>query len=130
MIFDASPRSFAAIAIQVLFWWTVLSPLGLLAVAVLCASRLRLRAALTLIVLAPPVLVFLPVVVTHGRFAGPAAAGAALLEGAGIVLAVAALVRSRRSSAPATRYAATAVVFGVGGGMLGSAALVGALILA
>jgi len=24
MIFDASPRSFAAIAIQVLFWWTVL----------------------------------------------------------------------------------------------------------
>lgn len=98
MIFDASPRSFAAIAIQVLFWWTVLSPLGLLAVAVLCASRLRLRAALTLIVLAPPVLVFLPVVVTHGRFAGPAA-GAALLDG-------------------------------VGGGMLGSAALVGALILA
>lgn len=129
MIFDASPRSFAAIAIQVLFWWTVLSPLGLLAVAVLCASRLRLRAALTLIVLAPPVLVFLPVVVTHGRFAGPAA-GAALLDGAGIVLAVAALVRSRRSSAPAARYAATAVVFGVGGGMLGSAALVGALILA
>jgi len=129
MIFDASPRSFAAIAIQVLFWWTVLSPLGLLAVAVLCASRLRLRAALTLIVLAPPVLVFLPVVVTHGRFAGPAA-GAALLDGAGIVLAVAALVRSRRSSAPATRYAATAVVFGVVGGMLGSAALVGALILA
>lgn len=129
MIFDASPRSFAAIAIQVLFWWTVLSPLGLLAVAVLCASRLRLRAALTLIVLAPPVLVFLPVVVTHGRFAGPAA-GAALLDGAGFVLAVAALVRSRRSSAPATRYAATAVVFGVVGGMLGSAALVGALILA
>lgn len=129
MIFDASPRSFAAIAIQVLFWWTVLSPLGLLAVAVLCASRLRLRAALTLIVLAPPVLVFLPVVVTHGRFAGPAA-GAALLDGAGIVLAVAALVRSRRSSAPATRYAATAFVFGVVGGMLGSAALVGALILA
>lgn len=129
MIFDASPRSFAAIAIQVLFWWTVLSPLGLLAVAVLCASRLRLRAALTLIVLAPPVLVFLPVVVTHGRFAGPAA-GAALLDGAGIVLAVAALVRSRRSSAPAARYAATAVVFGVVGGMLGSAALVGALILA
>jgi len=80
-------------------------------------------------VLAPPVLVFLPVVVTHGRFAGPAA-GAALLDGAGIVLAVAALVRSRRSSAPATRYAATAVVFGVVGGMLGSAALVGALILA
>jgi hypothetical protein len=130
MVFDASPHSLAAAAIRILFWWTVLSPLGLLAVAVLCVSRLRLRAALTLVVLAPPVLVFLPIAAMHGGFAGPGAAGAAALVGAGIALATVALVRAHRRPALAARYAAAAVAFGVAGGMLGSGALVGALIFA
>jgi hypothetical protein len=130
MVFDASPHSLAAVAIRALFWWTVLSPLGLLAVAVLCASRLRLRAALTLVVLAPPMLVFLPVAVMHGGFAGPGAAGAALLAGVGILLAAVALVRAHRRPELAARYAVAAVAFGAVGGMLGSGALVGALIFA
>ena len=93
MPFDVSAGSFAATAINVLFWWTVLSPLGLLAIAVLCTRRLRLRLWLTVSILVPPILVLLPVTVMH---AGPwrfGTAGAALLDGAGVVLAVAALVR-------------------------------------
>lgn len=95
MFSDASPHTLVAAGIKILFWWTVFSPLGLLAVAVLCGSRLRRRAALTL-----------------------------------IVLAADALVRHRRSSELAARYAAAAIVFGVVGEMLGSGALVGVLIFA
>ena len=130
MPLDASPHSLAAAAIRILFWWTVLSPLGLLAVAVLCASRPRLRAALTLVVLVPPFLVLLPVAVMHGGFAGAVAAGAALLVAAGVVLCAAALVHARRRPELAARNAAAALVFGVVGGMLGSGALVAALIFA
>ena len=54
MPIDVSPGSFAAVAISTLFWWTVLSPAALLAVAVLCGRRPRLRGALTLVVLVPP----------------------------------------------------------------------------
>jgi len=129
MPFDVSAGSFAATAINVLFWWTVLSPLGLLVVAVLCARRLRLRLWLTALILVPPILVLLPVTVMH---AGPwrfGTAGAALLDGAGVVLAAAALVRLTSRPQLAARYAAAALVLGVVGGMLGSAALVGALIL-
>jgi hypothetical protein len=49
---------------------------------------------------------------------------------AGIVCAAAALVRLRARPERAARYAAAALVLGVFGGMLGAAALVGALILA
>jgi len=130
MPLDVSAGSFAATAISALFWWTVLSPLGLLAVAVLCTRRLRLRLWLTLAILVPPILVFLPVTVMH---AGPwrfGTAGAALLDAAGIVLAGAALIRLSARPQLAARYAAAALVLGVVGGMLGSGALVGALILA
>jgi hypothetical protein len=130
MPFDVSAGSFAATAINVLFWWTVLSPLGLLVVAVLCAQRLRLRLWLTVSILVPPILVLLPVTVMH---AGPwrfGTAGATLLDGAGVLLAAAALVRLTTRPQLAAQYAAAALVLGVVGGMLGSAALVGALILA
>jgi hypothetical protein len=130
MPFDVSAGSFAATAINALFWWTVLSPLGLLVVAVLCARRLRLRLWLTVMILVPPILVLLPVTAMH---AGPwrfGTAGAALLDGAGVVLAAAALVRLTTRPQLAARYAAAALVLGVVGGMLGSASLVGALILA
>ncbi len=128
MPFDVSAGSLAAAAIRALFWWTVLSPPTLLAVAVLGASRLRLRLALTLVVLVPPVVVLLPVAVMHGGLAGAGAATAALIEGAGIVLAVIALVRGRGHPELAVRYATAALALGVAGGMLGSGALVGALI--
>ena len=76
MPFDVSAGSFAAAAITAIFWWTVLSPLGLLAAAVLCARRLRLRLWLTLAILVPPILVFLPVTVMHaGRHARLRGAG-------------------------------------------------------
>jgi len=130
MPFDVSAGSFAAAAITALFWWTVLSPLGLLAAAVLCARRLRLRLWLTLAILVPPILVFLPVTVMH---AGPSRVGtadAALLDGAGVVLAAAALVRLTTRPKLAARYAAAALALGIIGGMLGSGALVGALIFA
>ena len=130
MPFDVSAGSFAAAAISALFWWTVLSPLGLLAVAVLCARRLRLRLWLTLMILVPPLLVVLPVTVMH---AGPwrvGTAAAALLDGVGVVLAAAALLRLTSRPQLAARYASAALFLGIGGGMLGSAALVGALVLA
>ena len=130
MPFDVSAGSFAAAAIDALFWWTVLSPLGLLAAAVLCARRLRLRLWLTLTILVPPILVFLPVTAMHSGPARVGTAAAALLDGVGVVIAAAALVRLSRRPERATRYAAAALALGIVGGMLGSAALVGALILA
>ena len=130
MPFDVSAGSFAAAAITVLFWWTVLSPLALLAVAVLCARRLRLRLRLTLLVLVPPILVLLPVTAMHSGPARVGTAAAALLDGAGVVLAAAALARLAPRPELAARYAAVALALGIGGGMLGSGALVGALIFA
>jgi len=130
MPFDVSAGSFAAAAITAIFWWTVLSPLGLLAAAVLCARRLRLRLWLTLAILVPPILVFLPVTVMHAGPSRVGTAGAALLDGAGVVLAAAALVRLTTRPKLAARYAAAALALGIIGGMLGSGTLVGALIFA
>jgi len=130
MPFDVSAGSFAAAAITAIFWWTVLSPLGLLTAAVLCARRLRLRLWLTLAILVPPILVFLPVTVMHAGPSRVGTAGAALLDGAGVVLAAAALVRLTTRPKLAARYAAAALALGIIGGMLGSGALVGALIFA
>lgn len=130
MPFDVSAGSFAAAAITAIFWWTVLSPLGLLAAAVLCARRLRLRLWLTLAILVPPILVFLPVTVMHAGPSRVGTAGAALLDGAGVVHAAAALVRLTTRPKLAARYAAAALALGIIGGMLGSGALVGALIFA
>lgn len=130
MPFDVSAGSFAAAAITAIFWWTVLSPLGLLAAAVLCARRLRLRLWLTLAILVPPILVFLPVTVMHAGPSRVGTAGTALLDGAGVVLAAAALDRLTTRPKLAARYAAAALALGIIGGMLGSGALVGALIFA
>lgn len=130
MPFDVSAGSFAAAAITALFWWTVLSPLGLLAAAVLCARRLRLRLWLTLAILVPPILVFLPVTVMHAGPSRVGTAGAALPDGAGVVLAAAALDRLTTRPKLAARYASAALALGIIGGMLGSGALVGALIFA
>ena len=130
MPFDVSAGSFAATAITTLFWWTVLSPLGLLAAAVLCARRLRLRLWLTLAILVPPILVFLPVTAMHSGPARVGTAAAALLDGAGVVLAATALARLPARPGRAARYAAAALGLGILAGMLGSGALVGALIFA
>ena len=130
MPFDVSAGSFAAAAISALFWWTALSPLGLLAAAVLCARRPRLRLWLTLVILVPPILIFLPVTVMQAGAARAGTAGAALLDGAGVVLAAAALIGQTSRPLRAARYASAALVLGISGGMLGSAALVGALVLA
>jgi hypothetical protein len=130
MPIDVSPGSFAAIAITTLFWWTVLSPVALLAVAALCGRRPRLRATLTIAVLAPPVVTQLPVAVLHGGSGAVAATAAALVAGAAIVLAAISLARTRRDPESAERYATASFLFGVAGGMLGSAALVGALLFA
>lgn len=128
MPIDITPGSFAAVAITTLFWWTVLSPAGLLVVAVVCAYRPRLRGTLTLIVLAPPLVTLLPVAVMSDGFQRIAAAGAVLLLGASIALTFSSLVRSPRSSDLLERRAAAALLLGVAGGMLGSGALVGALL--
>ena len=130
MPLDVSAGSFAAAAITALFWWTVLSPLALLAVAVLCARRLRLRLWLTLAILVPPILVFLPVTAMHSGPARVGTAAAALLDGAGVVLAATALPRLPARPERAARYAAAALGLGIVAGMLGSGALVGALIFA
>ena len=129
MPFDVSAGSFAATAITVLFWWTVLSPLGLLAVGTLCAQRPRLRQWLTVAIVAPPLLVLLPMAAMH---AGPWRVGsavAALLDGAAVVLAAVTLIRLRMHPGSTLRYAGFAIPLGVAGGMVGSASLVGALIL-
>jgi len=130
MPFDVSAGSFAAAAITTLFWWTVLSPLGLFAAAVLCARRLRLRLWLTLVILVPPMLIFLPVTAMHAGPSRVGTAGAALLDGAGVILAAAALRRLKTLPELAARYAAAALALGIIGGMLGAAALMGALIFA
>lgn len=57
-------------------------------------------------------------------------AGAALLDGAGTVLAAWVLVRLTTRPELAARYAGVALAFGIIGGILGSGALVGALIFA
>ena len=129
MPFDVSAGSFAATAITALFWWTVLSPIGLLAVGTLCAPRPRLRQGLTLAVVLPPILVLMPMAAMH---TGPwrlGTAAAALLDGAAAVLAAATLIRLRVHPGSAPRYAGFAIPLGVAGGMVGSASLVGALIL-
>jgi len=130
MPFDVSAGSFAAAAISALFWWTVLSPLALLAAAVLCARRLRLRLWLTLVILVPPILVFLPVTVMHAGPSRVGTAGAALLDGSGVILAAAALLRLTTLPELAARYAAAALTLGIIGGMLGAGALMGALLFA
>jgi hypothetical protein len=130
MPIDVSPGSFAAVAITALFWWTVLSPVALLAVAALCGRRPRLRAALTMAVLVPPVVTLLPVAVMHGGAGAFAATAAALAAGAAVVLAAISLAQTRSAPKGAERYATASFLFGVAGGMLGSAALVGALLFA
>ena len=128
MPIDVSPGSVAAVTITALFWWTVLSPAGLLALAALCGRRPRLRAALTIAVLVPPVVTLLPVAVIHGGLEAVAAAAAVVVLAAAIVLAVASLVRRRDAPERAEQYATAAFLAGVAGGMVGSAALVGALL--
>jgi hypothetical protein len=139
MPIDVSPGSLAAIIISALFWWTVLSPAGLLAVAALCGSRPRLRGLLTVVVLVPPIVTLLPVAVMHGGAGAVAAAAGALTLVAAVVLAALGLVSARREARGGTasngpdrvageRYATTAFLVGVAGGMVGSFALVGALL--
>lgn len=128
MPIDITPGSFAAVTITTLFWWTVLSPVGLLVVAVLCARRPRLRGTLTLIILAPPLITMLPVAVMSDGVQRVAAAGAVLLLGAGVALTASSRVRARRSPDLAERRTTAALLLGVAGGMLGSGALVGALL--
>ena len=128
MPIDISPGSFAAVTITALFWWTVLSPAGLLAVAALCGRRPRLRAALTIAVLVPPVVTLLPVAVIHGGLEAVAAAAAVVVLAAAIGLAVTSLIRRRDVPERAERHATAAFLAGVAGGMVGSAALVGALL--
>ncbi len=125
---DVTPGSFAAVAITTLFWWTVLSPVGLLALAVVCARRPRLRGALTLAVLVPPLVTVLPVAVMSDGAARLAAAGAAVLLGAALAFAVSGLLRARLGPEAAEPRATAAVLLGVAGGMLGAGALIGALL--
>jgi hypothetical protein len=128
MPIDVSPGSLAAVAISALFWWTVLSPAAVLTVAVLCGRRPRLRGALTIAVLVPPVVTLLPVAVMHDG-AGAVAAGlavAVLLTAVG--LAILGLTRPRTDVVRADRAATAALLTGVAGGMVGSFALVGALL--
>jgi hypothetical protein len=117
MPIDVSPGSFAAVVISTLFWWTVLSPAALLVVAALCGRRPRLRGALTVVVLVPPIVTLLPVAVRHSGLEAVAAAAAALALAAAVALAVL-----------GERYATAAFLTGVAGGMVGSVALIGALL--
>jgi hypothetical protein len=128
MPIDITPGTFAAVTISTLFWWTVLSPVGLLAVAVLCARRPRLRGALTMVVLIPPLITLLPVAVMSDGLPRIAAAGAVVLLGAAIALGVSSLLRSRSQPERAERHVTAALLFGVAGAMLGSGALVGSLL--
>jgi len=128
MPIDITPGSFAAVTITTLFWWTVLSPVGLLAVAVLCARRPQLRGALTLVVLTPPLITLLPVAVMSDGLPRIAAAGAVVLLGAAIALDGSSLVRIRSRPERAERHVTAALLLGVAGGMLGSGALVGSLL--
>jgi hypothetical protein len=130
MPIDLTPGSLAAVTISALFWWTVLSPAALLAVAALCGRRPRLRGALTLVVLVPPIVTLLPVAVMHGGFEAAAAGVAAAVLLAAVVLAVAGLTRLRGAGdvERAERTATGALLAGAAGGMVGSLALVGALL--
>ena len=128
MPIDVSPGSFAAVAISTLFWWTVLSPAAVLAVAALCGRRPRLRGALTLVVLVPPAVTLLPVAVMHGGAEAAAAGVAVAVLLAAVVLAILALTRLRKNAERADRDATAALLTGVAGGMVGSFALVGALL--
>ena len=125
MPIDISPGSFAALTIAVLFWWTVLSPAALLAIAALCGRSPRLRGVLTLVVLVPPVVTLLPVAVMHGGLAAVVAAAGSLVLGAAIVLTAVGLSR-RSDPARAERSATAALLTGVAGGMIGAGALLGA----
>ena len=128
MPLDVSPGSFAAVVITALFWWTVLSPVALLAVAALCGRRPRLRAVLTIAVLVPPVVTLLPVAAMHGGMEAVAAAGAVAIAVAAVILALASLTRANSGPERAERRATAAFVAGVASGMIGSFALVGALL--
>jgi hypothetical protein len=129
MPIDVSSGSFAAVVITTLFWWTVLSPVALLAVAALCGRRPRLRAALTIAVLVPPVVTLLPVAAMHGGLEAIGAAAAVAIAVAAALLALASVLREHSDPERAERRATAAFVAGVAGGMIGSFALVGALLL-
>ena len=126
---DVTSGSFAATAIMALFWWTALSPLALLAIAVICASRLRLRATLLLFAVAPPILALLPIVAMQNGLPRGGAVAAVLLEATATGLAVAALALARRHPEGAATGAAAALALGIVGGLAGSAVLVAALIV-
>lgn len=124
---------FAGVSITVLFWWTVASPVIVLAVAVLTSRRPRLQYGLTILVVVPPLLELLPLAAMRGGPGGAVAGLAAAVEVAAVVLSVAALVTHRRAPAPAqdaapaplTRSAKmgwAAVFCAVAGGMIGSLA--------
>jgi len=128
MPIDVSPGSFAAVTISTLFWWTVLSPAALLAVAALCGRKPRLGGVLTLVVLVPPAVTLLPVAVLHGGLEAIAAGAAVALLIAAIVLAGRSLARVRVDGRGAERRGTAAFLVGAAGGMVGSFALVGALL--
>ncbi len=128
MPIDIPPGSLAAVIIRALFWWTVLSPAALLAVAALCGHRPRLGGALTIVVLAPPLVTLLPVAVMSGAPQAIAAAAGAAALAAALVLAALGLVTARRDAGRSGRYATAALLTGVAGGMIGSFALVGTLV--
>ena len=67
----------------------------------------------------------MPFAVSAGSFAA-----AALLDGAGIVLSAWALIRLTSRPELAVRCASAALALGITGGMLGSGALLGALVIA
>jgi hypothetical protein len=106
----------------------VLSPAALLVVVVLCGRRPRLRGALTLVVLVPPMVTLLPVAVMHGGLEAVAAGSAVAVLLAALVLAILGLGRLRTDEGRADRDATAALLTGVAGGMVGSFALVGALL--
>jgi hypothetical protein len=129
MPIDFTPGSLAAVVIRVLFWWTVLSPAALLAVAALCGGRPRLGSALTIVVIAPSLVTLLPVAVMSGGPAAVAAAAGATALAAAIMLSVLDLANARRGAGRSSgRYATAALLTGVGGGIVGSFALVGTLV--
>lgn len=122
-------RAFAAATITVLFWWTVLSPLGSFAIAAIWSRRIRPRAVLTAIVAAPPLLVLAPVGMAHGLPVRLPAAAALACGGAAVVLAGAALIGAARHPEKAARWVSAESVLAVLAGMLGSLALLRAFVI-
>jgi hypothetical protein len=128
------PTWLAATTISALFWWTIVSPLLIVGVAVLAARRPRLQYWLTIAICLPPLLELAPLAVMRTGAGAGAAAGAAALEAAAVSLAVAALVvrrcaRTRDSetaqpagSSRSVRLGTAALVCGVAAGMLGALA--------